>query len=231
MQSIASSKSGGILSRPSFRLAWALPLLALFIAALLVSSVLPGMIRVHERTANSTTTINTSPIDPAAIEEMIRESKNETHRPLPNPLQISALLNTPAMLVEIAIDLPTTWPDSWYPKLPFPFGDLWFWRAVSWPIYALPLWWLAGRGVDGLSQPDTFPISPRIRLGEAIFMGILGALSGAVGIGLFFTAESDSPNDPLKWIVVSCLLWFSFGLISGIAWVRQRRLRMRLSQP
>ena len=218
------------MSRPSFRLAWALPLLALFITALLVGSVLPGMIRVHERTPNRTAIINTAPLDPAVINEMIRESKNETHRSLPNPLQISALLNFPAMLVEIAIDLPTTWPDSWYPKLPFPFDDLWFWRAISWPIYALPLWWLAGRSVDGLSQPDAFPIRPRIRLAEAIFMGVLGALSGVVGIGLFLTAESDSANDPLKWVVVPCLLWFSFGLISGIAWVRQRRLRIRISQ-
>ena len=203
----------------------ALPLLALFIAALLVSSVLPGMIRVHERTANRTTTINTSPIDPAVIEEMIRESKSETHRSLPNPLQISALLNTPAMLVEIAIDLPTTWPYSWYPKLPFPFGDPWFWPEPSVGLFMhFTLWWLAGRGVArSFANLTLFAISPRIRLGEAIFMGILGALSGVVGIGLFFMAESDSPNDPLKWIVCAVFaLVLRFGLIS-----RDRLLRLR----
>jgi hypothetical protein len=212
------------LLKPSFSFSRALPSLAFLTALLLVGSVLPGMIRVHKTIANRTITNTSAIINPLIIEEMVRESKSETRRSLPNPLELSTLLNMPAFLVEIAISLPTTWPDSWHPRLPFPFDDLWFWRAISWPIYALPLWWLAGRGIDGLSQPEAFSVRLRIRLVEVIFMGVIGVLSGIIGIGLFLTAESDNSNDPLKWAVVPCLLWLSFGLVSVIAWIRQKRL-------
>ena len=126
------------------------------------------------------------------------------------------------MLVELAVDLPTTWPDSWYPSFPYPFGDLWFWRAVSWPIYALPLWWLGGRAIDSLRKGNPL-FTPRIHLFEAIIMGSIGTLTGIVGVGLFFTDESGSPRDGMKWVVVPSLLWLGLGILSIVAWIRQRR--------
>jgi hypothetical protein len=199
-------------------------LLALFIALLFVSSALPGMIQVHRTMANHPATLDTLPIDPAVLDEIIRESKTIPHRSLPTPLQVSALLNMPAMLVELPVDLATAWPSSWYPRLPFPFNDLWFWRAISWPIYALPLWWLAGRGLDAFLQDGRLPIKPRLRFVEVLFMGIIGLVSGVCGVGLFFTADSDDIRDGLRWIIVPGLLWFALGLMSVIAWIRQRRL-------
>ena len=166
-------------------------------------------------------------IDPLVIEEMVRQSNAESGS-FPSPLQAAALINMPALPVEMVISLPTTWPDSWYPKLPSPFDDLWFWRAISWPVYTLPLWRIAGRSIDALRSHDSLH-RPRIRATEAILMGIVSFLCGFGGVGLFFWERSD-PTDEMRWAVVPGLIWLSLGLTSVVAWLRQKRLSRRTSQ-
>lgn len=213
----------------SIRFSLVLPLLSLLLTSLLVGSVVPKMIRVNRSLPNRRVAIGDLPIDPAVINDMIRESKTDTHRSLPNALELSSFLNMPAMLIEIAISLPTTWPDSWYPSLPYPFGDLLFWRSISWPIYALPLWWLGGRAIDAL-RFGNLPFTPRINLVEAIIMGVIGTLSGSGGVGLFLTEESGSLHDGLTWVIVPGLLWLGLGILSVLAWFRQKRFATKIQE-
>jgi hypothetical protein len=157
------------------------------------------------------------PIDPAIAVKYYSQSWKSGPWALPDPLQSVALLNMPAILGEAAISLPTTWPESWHPNLPFPFDDLWFWRAVTWPIYALPFWWLGGRAIDALRRGNRLPVQPRIRLVEAIAIGLIGTLSCLLGIGLLLDSGTDGLNDGMRWDFLPALLWFSLGLLSVIA--------------
>jgi hypothetical protein len=92
-------------------------------------------------------------------------------------------LNIPAMLVEIGISLPTSWPESYRPAWAWPIGLFGF-RALTWPIWALPFWFFAGRGVDGF-----FRIG-HISAAEAFFMGLLGVAVALWGIGIALSQPS-----------------------------------------
>ena len=101
-----------------------------------------------------------------------------THLPkwtFPDRLHAMSILNMPGMLGEIATSLPTTWPESWFPKSTY-FADLWTWRALSWAIYTLPLWWMAGRACDALVL-RTRIVKPRIRGWEMSIMMVTGTLT------------------------------------------------------
>lgn len=212
------------------RFSLALPLFTLLIAILCVGSVLPRMIRVSRAARQRTTTVESTPsIDLSIIADFYSQSEKSRRWALPDPLKAVALLNIPSMFGEMAISLPTTWPESWHPNLSFPFDGLWFWRAITWPIYALPLWWLGGRTIDALRDRGRFPFRPRIRLVEAIAMGLIGAFSCILGIGLLLDSDPDGLRDGMRWVFVPALLWFSFGLLSVIAWVKQKRVKASTS--
>lgn len=201
----------------------ALPLFSLLLAAVCVGSFVPGMIRLNHDLQQPPANLDPQlTLDPAAIGEIAR-FEQRTHGTIPTPLQAAAYLNAPAMLVELPIDFFTTWPDSWHPQLPYPFDDIWFWRAITWPVYALPLWWLAGRAMDALRTSRPFA-HPRIRTVEAFVMGILGAGSLVFGVGLFLMASPDAADQGLRWILAPGLLWFALGILPAIAVARKHRI-------
>jgi hypothetical protein len=206
----------------NLRFSLALPLFSLLLAAVCVGSFVPGMIRLNHELQQPPTSPD-APLDPATIREIARFEQT-SHSSFPTPLRAAAYLNAPAMLVELPIDFFTTWPDSWHPPLPYPFDDIWFWRAITWPIYTLPLWWLAGRALDALRTPGRPFRNPRTRTVEAFLMGIIGAGSLVVGVGLFFTADQDATNQGLRWILAPGLLWFALGILPAIAAARKQRI-------
>jgi hypothetical protein len=207
----------------NLRFSLALPLFSLLLAVVCVGSFVPGMIRLNRDLQQPPANLEPSlTLDPAAIGEIAR-FEQRTHDAIPTPLQAAAYLNAPAMLVELPIDFFTTWPDSWHPNLPYPFDDIWFWRAVTWPFYALPLWWLAGRAMDALRTPDCRFANPRTRTVEAFLMGAIGVGSLVVGVGLFFTASTEAADQGLRWILAPCLLWFALGILPAIAMSRKQR--------
>ena len=210
------------LALPGLPLSWGLPLAALIVSSLFVFSALPGMFQVRQSRPDKAANIDRLPIDPAIIAAMVQRTEKDRHRRLPDPLDVSAFLNMPAMLVEILLSLPTTWPDSWYPMLPFPFGDLSFWRAISWPIFALPLWSLAGRSLDALRQSSNIS-PPHITLFEVLLMGVVGVLSAVCGIGISLTRDQDGLHEGLRWLWLPGLLWLSLGILPAMARRRQKR--------
>lgn len=55
-------------------------------------------------------------------------------------------LNVPGMFAEFPLSAALSWPEVWRPRSLTP--DLW--RCISLPVFCLPAWWFAGRGLDSL---------------------------------------------------------------------------------
>ena len=212
----------------NLRFSLALPLFSLMLAMVCVGSFVPGMIRLNLELQQPSAAPETPlGLDPATIVEIARFERS-SHGAFPTPLQAVAYLNAPAMAVELPIDFFTTWPDSWHPSLPYPFDDIWFWRAITWPIYALPLWWLAGRALDALRTPARPFAHPRARTAEAFLMGVIGVGSLVFGVGLFFGANPETADQGLRWILLPGLLWFALGILPAVAVARKPRNQQQL---
>lgn len=87
-------------------------------------------------------------------------------------------LNMPASLVEIGISLPTSWPESYRPGWAWPLG-LYGFRAITWPIWALPFWFFAGRGIDSVFRGKHILRSRQSSWVPSVFSG--GALQSRLG--------------------------------------------------
>ena len=196
------------------RWAWVLP-----VAELLVSMGIAGplafvMMRDHPhpfRTINGKLILQMS--DPG-----VKGWLDDGGPRFPSRFQDIAYLNIPAMLIEIGISLPTSWPMSYRPAWARPIGLDGF-RALTWPIWALPFWFFAGRGIDSFFRRG------RISAFESFFMGLLGVAIAALGTGIVLVGPSE--NDPQydAWIAVPAAMWLGFGVICQMAWWYQRRRR------
>jgi hypothetical protein len=144
---------------------------------------------------------------------------DEVHKRFPNSFESISYLNLPAVLVEIGISLPTTWPDSWTPSWALVIGLDGF-RALSWPLWALPFWFSSGRGVDSYFR-NGFNISAF----EAFVMALLSAAITVATIGIAVCAPLRDDESYMRWGVVPCAMWIAFGVICQLAWWRQRSVR------
>lgn len=128
-------------------------------------------------------------------------------------------LNIPGVLIGLAFDI-RTWPDEWHPSSLL--VDTW--RAISFPIFCLPFWWMVGRGLDALRDGR--------RLGWPLgLMGVIMSLAFAVAVAGCAVAFSERDRtDPLKfWIFGGLGIWLLlFGMV-GFAWIRQLILRRRVA--
>ncbi|HTW46509.1 MAG TPA: hypothetical protein VMD92_01100 [Acidobacteriaceae bacterium] len=134
-------------------------------------------------------------------------------------------LNVPAMLVEIGISLPTSWPESYRPAWAWPIGLDGF-RALTWPIWALPFWFFAGRGID------SFTGRGQISAIEAFFMGLLGFAVAFLGLGIVLSEPSSLHPGYEAWMAAPAAMWSAFGVVCQMAWWLQRKNRReRAEQP
>ena len=140
--------------------------------------------------------------------------------PLPNAGVAIAALSLPGIIGEIFTSLPTAWPDSWYPQ----FLGMWQWRAISWPIFAIPFGWMVGRAVDavrGLAvrvrMVEAFPL-----LALAIFLLIF--LAWALSSG----ESRDYGNGVTQWMIGGGFLWGTLCFLPAMAWFFQMRERRKV---
>lgn len=217
------------MSEKSVRFSRGLPLVVLALASVLIACTLPSKFRLRQRLIAKWGDIDSRQLSPAMIRDMVLAADKGKAEKMPDPIQIAAFFNVPGMLVEVASSLPTTWPDSWYPMLPYPFGDLFFWRALSWPIVCLPLWWLAGRALDAIYPAARNAPGPKIRLSEVVVMATLGTGTGLIEVMVGFMPRSHVDDDNLQWVIVPGLLWCVLGVLPFIARRRQKRLEAQKS--
>ncbi len=149
---------------------------------------------------------------------------DDSHKRFPDRFESISYLNLPAVLIEIPISLPTTWPESWRPKWAWALGLDGF-RALSWPLWALPFWFFSGRGIDSYFR-NGFHISAF----EAFAMGLLSAAIAVATIGIAACVPSRDDEAYMRWMVVFCAMWFAFGVICQLAWWRQRRYRRAVAE-
>ena len=125
-----------------------------------------------------------------------------------------SLLNAPGYLLgalasQLVAHHPKGYPDALGPFL---------WRALSMPLFAIPAWFFAGRGVDGLL------LRRRMRLFDLVLSAILVLVSIALSAGLRFRlTESERAADELLVSYISGFAWWSVLFAFPMsAWVRQR---------
>lgn len=134
------------------------------------------------------------------------------------PAQVIWLVNMPGIWAEVATSH-STWPDSWYPSS---FPDLFAWRAVLFPIGALPFWFAAGRGVDWFLNRRRAPF----RLARTVvLLASIAALFGAIQVPLEMGHDDPSLRPPAlsNALVVAGAFWFLLGAIPCAAAIVQWR--------
>ncbi len=121
-------------------------------------------------------------------------------------------MNMPGIVVELLVSLPTTFPDSWYPKQ----FELFNWRSIAFPFYCLPFWWLVGRGLDSV-------LGWRRLWLTTILTGFLLQIACLVcTLGIMFGTTAADRREDDSWIFAGLVFWILlFGLLPA-AWVRQR---------
>lgn len=140
------------------------------------------------------------PTLPSAIEE--RADEREI---------VIRTINLPALFTEMAISLPTTWPDSWHPSN----YSLFVWRSLAWPVYCLPFWCLIGRALDCLFRKRRLPAA-LVVLGSLLSLVFL-----LISLGLLLTAVIPSDEkDPSIYVGIG--LWTILFATVPIAWRRRR---------
>ena len=132
-------------------------------------------------------------------------------------------LNGEGFWVKILIDrCSPAWPMSWLPE----GVELTSWRAITYPIWCLPFWALAGLGLDRLLSRRRVRW-PMITLGT-----VFSVISLATGIGLFFGGDVDAPDDVYHFVwglIMWGILFLSFPVVGFLYRRRNRRVRAESS--
>jgi hypothetical protein len=106
------------------------------------------------------------------------------------------------------------WPASWHPA-----GVMIdTWRAITFPFFCLPAWWLVGLGVDVLLKWR------RLHWGTFLTGTLLFILFGVLFLGFRF-ALTDSERGEVTYPLWGIGLWAFLFAILPIAWFRQWRSR------
>jgi hypothetical protein len=125
-----------------------------------------------------------------------------------------AAANMPGFFGELLLSLPTSWPASWRPAGMM----LDTWRAITFPFFCLPAWWLVGLGVDALLKWR------RLHWATFLIGTLLFILFGVLFCGLRF-ALTDSERGEVTYPLWGIGLWSLLFAILPIAWFRQWRSR------
>ncbi len=126
-------------------------------------------------------------------------------------------LNLPGFVLELLLSV-RTWPSSWQPA-----GlTLWAWRALSFPLFALPAWYYVGIGIDGLFGRIA------LHLRDAILGSVLSAGCAFLGAGLTLGLSAADREPGLKWITAGFMLWALLSGIVAVAAVRQGRPKLAI---
>jgi hypothetical protein len=194
-----------------------LPVLELVVAGIVAGPLAIVMLRNPPHLFNAKGKIVLDMRDPA-IARWLKEGGPR----FPTQFEDVWYLNVPAMLVEIGISLPTSWPESYRPAWAWPIGLDGF-RALTWPVWAVPFWFLAGRGID------SFFGRGHISAVEAFFMGLLGLAILLLGLGIALSEPSSLHPGYEAWMAAPAAMWFAFGVLCQMAWWFQRKGRKKQS--
>lgn len=194
-----------------FSLALPLICLAIWVTVVLVPTTFAFLHMKSRANSTGSLTIRTPTIDATIPRENFFPLA--LHGATIHTAKAVAGINIPAFFVEAGLSLLTSWPHRLYPSRYL----LESWRALVFPIYALPAWWYAGRGMDGLLA--------RRQLGivEPIFSSLvsLGLLVLAFGFQFGLAPAEREPGN--EWFIFGFTFWALLAAIGPMGWLRQKR--------
>jgi len=136
-------------------------------------------------------------------------------------LPIPTLLNSPVLLAELPYVL--VHKKEWVP-----LGmSREAWRALSFPILGVVLWWVVGRAVEAIGAARNAIIAPKIGWTETIWSAILLCIGLMMLVGVFTSTPDDRADRQFVALMVGGCSW---GVLAGItiaARILQRRIRRR----
>jgi hypothetical protein len=122
-------------------------------------------------------------------------------------MRVPVILNFPAAVAQVPYLLVTR--REWLPR-GIPIAA---WRALSWPIAGLILWWLAGRGIDALFASYHSIVRPRLTWMEVAWAIILLGIGIVTLIGIVTSTPDDRRDKDFMALVDGGLLW---GVLAGL---------------
>ncbi len=124
-------------------------------------------------------------------------------------------LNLPAFSISLLISrFSSTWPSGWHPAS-FTYDD---WDAITWPLYCLPFWALAGAGWDALLRRRSVHVVWLV-LASALCLGC-----AFLGIGLSLTMAPQERTD-MAWTLRGFALWTVLFAAAPLGLIRKVRRR------
>ena len=159
-----------------------------------------GSDQVHIHTGQFDMTLTRDQIVPLAI-RIVTVSKAHT----------MMAINLPGVLLQALISLPAhTSPSfSWHPQALM----LDTWRALVYPFFCLPFWWLVGCGLDCLLGRERFHWS------LLLFGTFLVGACLALVLGFHFGIPAGRQDNP--WLMRGLTGWTIAFAILPIAWITQ----------
>ncbi len=142
-----------------------------------------------------------------------------------NTFDTVALLNLPAVLMQLPHMVLTENHREWMPgSVPsFAFKT---WRAITWPVLALPFWWMAGRGLEALTSARRKLLVPRLRWPETVISFLLMAGGATLAVGFLFFSDGPDRGDPLLRLFATALgMWGVLGSFTVVGRLAQWRIR------
>lgn len=101
-------------------------------------------------------------------------------------------------------------------------------RAVIWPFLAIPLWWMAGCGLEALIATRRKLVAPRIGWFSAIVSFLLMAAGATLAIGiLLFSTPDDRADRQFMILGGGALVWTILGSFCVLAKIAQWRISKR----
>jgi hypothetical protein len=153
---------------------------------------------------------------PAKVRNIVRAHENA--------FNTVAALNLPGGIVQLPYAIYSADHREWIP------GNIDFqtWRALSWPLLALPFWWMAGRGAEALASARRKLLVPRLRWPETVISFLLMAGGATLALGFFFFTDGPDRSDPLlRLFSVAGGMWAVFGSLTVAARLAQWRIRKK----
>jgi len=120
-------------------------------------------------------------------------------------------INPPALGIETLVSIGPRWPEIWRPDA----IALATWRALVYPLYALPAWWLAGMALDALfGRRRLHWLVFAVAMVLFLFCGLMAVAGSVVSL------QGDAED---LWRAIGFILWSLLFAVAPVAWWRQRR--------
>ncbi len=144
-------------------------------------------------------------------------------------MAVAPMLNLPVGIIQLPYALAHSTPEGkeWIPR-----GMMFTtWRALSWPIFGVFFWWLAGRGIDALRAARKSILVPRITIPETIFAVIFLGIGVVAIVGILTSTPDDRRDVNFLAFLAGGFLWGIIAALMIAARFLQWRLKKRATPP